>query len=103
MFVYRWTMLIKHPHLQEAVKMTKEASERFWKPQNVVYRICSSDISPGNILIFEMEAKDEAQYTGYWKIYGEKEGNTPWTKDWWKKFNELVERQISFERWNLVT
>jgi hypothetical protein len=102
MLVYRWTWLVKNTRFQEALGLGKEASERFWKPKNVVYRLYSANIGPGNTVMFEMEAKDEAQYAEYWKQYNEKDANTPWAKDFWQKFNDAVERFISLERWNLV-
>ncbi len=102
MLVYRWTWLIRNGRLGEAAELAKEGSERFWKPEKAVHRAYTSDVGPGNILVYEAEAKDEARFAEHFQ-HLDTWSNTPFGKDWWKRFNETVERYLSAERWNLVT
>ncbi len=103
MIVYRWTWLIKHTRLEEAAAWVKEASERFWKPKRVTYRMYTSDVGPRSTFAFEMEARDEQHFAQIWKEYNETDANTAYAKDFWKKINEATERLVSTERWNIVT
>ncbi len=101
MIVYRWTWLIKYTRMEDAVKAAKEGCEGFWKPEKVAYRIYSSDVSPGDTLVVEVEGKDEAQFTEHWKRLDQWSA-TPSGKDFWKHLNDTIERHVSAERWNLV-
>ncbi len=101
MTVYRWAWLIKHTRFEEATKLLKEGGESFWKAGKYVYRIYSSDVGPGDTLVFEAEAEDDAHFTEIFKRL-DAWSNAPFGKDWWNKFNDMVERSTSTERWNLV-
>ena len=101
MIVYRWEWLIKHTRFQEATKLLKEGGESFWKAGKYVYRVYSSDVGPGDTLVFEAEAEDDTHFTEIFKGL-EAWSNGPFGKDWWHKFDDMVERQTSTERWNIV-
>ena len=101
MIVYHWTWLIKNNRLGEAAGSAKEGCQSFWKAEKYVTRIYSSDLGPGNNLVIEAEGEDEAHFTEVWK-HLDKWSGEPYGTDWWKRFNDTVERFISTERWNLV-
>jgi hypothetical protein len=102
MTVYRWTWLIKNGHLGEAAELAEEGSEKFWKPEKAVQGAYTSDVGPGNTLVYEVDAKDEAQFAVHFQ-HLDKWSNTSIGKDFWKRFNDTIERYVSVERWNLVT
>lgn len=101
MFAYRWTYRIKFGRMPEAVKLCEEAIATIWKPMNVVVRLYTTNIGPGQALAFEMEAENEEQQSGFWKRYEAEYAKLRATKTLVAKFNATVDRLVASERWTL--
>ncbi|MFN2131086.1 MAG: hypothetical protein ACK2VD_11220 [Anaerolineae bacterium] len=94
MLAYRWTFVIKYGQMEEALELNKST------PFNTDYakcRIYTPGMSP-SLFVFELDVEDEESMSRYFDEFNA----TPEAEPFWEKWNALVERHVSTERWNLT-
>jgi hypothetical protein len=95
MFAYRSTFIIKFGREGEALELLKEDAGRYHAPYAKV-RCYTPSMSPRE-LVWELVVETEVDRS---KFYADHAG--PENDAVWKKFTELVEKEISGYRWKLT-
>jgi hypothetical protein len=93
MFAYRWTWIIKQGHIKEFLELHKALS---FRPGYAKVRLYTPSISP-QVCVGELNVESEEARDRFFDEFNA----TSEAEAWWEKFNALVERLVSTERWEV--
>ena len=96
MLAYRATYLVKWRCMQKALELVKAEISR-GKPENSDVRVYTPGISP-NLLVVEETWESVEEHDKFWAEYR----STPEFAAFWEEWNELIERWVGTEIWNLT-
>jgi hypothetical protein len=94
MLAYRWTFVMKHGRMEEALELNKATP---FARDYAKSRIYTPDLGPA-VFVFELVVESEEAMLKYFDEFNA----TPEAEAFWAKWNALVERQVSTERWNVT-
>jgi hypothetical protein len=94
MFAHRLTFRVKTGHMDEALEMIKGEIAKGGAPS----RVYQSYISPGNVIIQDLEFESLAELQAFWAEWFSK----PETAEFVQKWDQLVESTVTNEVWQIV-
>jgi hypothetical protein len=101
MYAFRSTWQIKFGGMDKALELLRETphigTPGLVTDSRASARVYTPDISP-DLLIFEESWEDLEARDVFWADFNGKEA----AADWWRRWNELVDRHVSSERWTVT-
>lgn len=96
MLAYRTTWLVKQGQMVKALQLLVAEGERV-KHKGIVIHVYTPEISPW-VLVFEEIVENVEAHDKWWAEYNQ----DPKAPAFWAKWDEVVERSLGTERWNLT-
>ena len=100
MLAYRTTWIVKQGKMQEALEaLSAELDRTVGKVEGgITTRVYTPNISP-HVLVYEEVWENAAAHDAFWNAY---DGTSPEAAPFWTKWNEVIERSVSDDRWNVA-
>ena len=93
MFAYRWTWLVKHRRMNEALELSK--AEQY--PAYAEVRFYTPSIGP-TVFVCEVVVENDEALAKFLADFNAR----PEAAAFWEKWHSLAERMVSSERWKVT-
>ncbi|MFN8489174.1 MAG: NIPSNAP family protein [Caldilineaceae bacterium] len=95
MIVNRRSFHVKNGCMEQALALLRDAGQKYPHPQGRPRRLYTSDIGQLDVVAFEIEYADLAEYEAYWKAIAAQ----PWIDDFFAQWFTITEPGGKNEIW----